>query len=330
MQTISGGSQPDALRQAKLPALGIDIGGTKIAAAVFDGEKLISEIVRIPTPPADQIIDALHKLILQFQEKYVLVGAGIATAGIVNTKLGEITGSTDNIPGWTGAPVKRTLEAKTLISIHLENDANAAAYGEARANNLSEQVCVVMITLGTGIGGGIIINGGVYRGHGFGAGEVGHMPISMENKRLCSCGHFDCWEAYGAGRGLLATAKEILAGLSADQTPLAKNLDQLTTREVVEACAKGDIIGKRIIDAWHRHIAAGLAIVAQILNPSAFILTGGLSEIVDLTLLQDLVKDRTDPGIGEPLQLYKSQLGENAGIIGAACLVLDAVHELAV
>jgi len=308
----------------KLTALAFDIGGTKICAAMFDGKSIVSDLVKVPTPSgAEAITEAFFQLISQFQAKYTIAGIGIATAGIVDTMEGYPVNGTNNIPGWAGTPIKRIIESKTMIPVYVENDANAAAYGEAKACNLSASPCTVLITLGTGIGGGILLNGKVYHGFEYGAGSVGHFRIRSDNRRLCTCGLFDCWEAYGSGPGLLATARQILSGLTLEQTALAKNLDSLTNDLVLTAALEGDPCAKKIVALWHEDVCAGLAILLPIFDPQAYILSGGLSEFVDLKLLRELLKERTYPGMGEKLSILKSQLGPNAGLIGAAHLALD-------
>jgi glucokinase len=313
-----------------MPALGIDLGGTKIRAAAVLNNKLVSDPQEVPTPSgAENIVNAILGLIESFQAKHVLAGVGIATAGIIDGDTGEVVGSTGNLPGWTGTPIRTAIESRTLLPVHVENDANAAAFGEASARNLRHLNSVCVVTLGTGIGGGLIIDGKLFRGAHFGAGEVGHSRISLGNKRLCTCGLFDCWEAYGSGRGMVATAREILQGLNADQTPLVALGNNLTTRNIVDAAAKGDIVAQRAISMWHEHVAVGIVNLAHILDPSVFVLTGGMAECVDFALLHEMVVDRCMSRIGENMRIEKSELHGVAGIIGAAELVLDAILERA-
>jgi glucokinase len=311
-----------------MPALGIDLGGTKIRAAAVLDNKLISEAREVPTPSgAENIVQAIIDLIATFKSKHVLAGVGVATAGIINGDTGEVIGSTGNLPGWTGTPLKSALESRTLLPTHVENDANAAAFGEASARNLRDLKCVCVVTLGTGIGGGLLIDGKLFRGAHWGAGEVGHSRISLGNKRLCTCGLFDCWEAYGSGRGMVATAKDILQGLTPGQTPLVAMAATLTTRQIVQAANKGDIVAQRALNMWHEHVAVGIVNLAHILDPDVFVITGGLAECVDFALLHEMVVDRCMTRIGENMNIQKSELEGVAAIIGAAQLVLDAILE---
>lgn len=324
--TSAKGSNFDSYLKTKMPALGIDLGGTKLSAALVLDNGPVSELVSVATPKGpENIINAILSLIASFQEKTVLTGVGIATAGIVDCSNGNIVGSTPNIDGWTGTPLKKIIETKTMLPVHVDNDGNASTYGDAAALGLQEKACVVGVTIGTGIGAGLLIYGRPYRGATWAAGEVGHLRLSLENRRLCTCGLYDCWEEYGSGRGLIKTCRELLQDRSADQTDLAKNPSELTTRMITSAAESGDMIASRAIEIWHEHLSAGLVNIAQILNPDVFILSGGMSQVVDLELLTDLVKDRCLQPIGDALEIQKSPLGHYAGIVGAAQVVLDGI-----
>lgn len=312
-----------------IPAIGIDLGGTKMLAGLVSNSKLIGKPVRVPTPKGpDNIVKALLDLINHFQKDNLVFGVGIATAGIVNPESGEVVGSTGNLPGWEGTALKHIIQGKTALRTQVENDANAAAYGEVHAAGLGYKTCVMMITLGTGIGGGIIMDGKLYRGAHFAGGEVGHLKISMDNKRRCTCGLWDCWETYGAGRGLVATGWELLSGVSEDQSKLASKRDNLTVQDIVDAAQAKDMLAQKAIYQYHEHIAVGMSSLCHTLDPDCFLITGGMSKFVDLNLIKELVTDRTLPRIAERLEIHPSSLGENAGMIGAGQLVLDAVREV--
>jgi glucokinase len=328
--TNSANVNIDSIIKNKIPAVGIDLGGTKIRAALIQDAKLASEPRQVPTPLGpDNIVQAILQLVQDFQKDHLLAGIGIATAGIVNCDTGDIIGSTGNLPGWTGTPLKQVLESKTLLPTVVDNDANAAAYGEASAGHLMHAKCVCMVTLGTGIGGGIIFDGQLYRGAHWGGGEIGHLKIAHNNQRLCTCGLFDCWEAYGAGIGLVNTGKELLRNITPDQTPLAAKLDTLTTYDISQAYKAGDMIAKKAINTWHEHVATGMVSLAHILDPDVFIVTGGMADLVDFELLHEMITDRCLPRIGEGLVVQNSVLGGMAGIIGAGQIVLDLLLQKA-
>lgn len=317
----------DAMLKKKMPALGIDLGGTKISAAAVSEFKLLEEPRIVPTPKGkEHIIDALLELIQEAQKEHILSGVGIATAGIVDTTTGEVVGSTGNLPGWAGTPIKTIIETKTGLHVHVDNDANAAAYGEVRAQFLQAKTCVVALTVGTGIGGGIVVKGELYRGAHYAGGEVGHIKIAFGNHRLCTCGLFDCWETYGSGRGFRGTAKEILTSVMPEQSPLA-GITDISVEAVVAAAKEKDIIAMRIVNLWHEHLASGIVTLAHTLDPDSFIVSGGMSKFIDYDLLREMVTDRTLPRVSEKLDIYGSTLGTDAGVIGAAQIVLDRVLE---
>ena len=309
-----------------MPAVGVDIGGTKIMAAVVNSEGLMGDPIKVPTPHGPvAILNTILEIVEEFKKEHVLAGVGVSTAGIVNVDTGTIIGATGNLPGWAGTAIKQILESKTLLPVHVENDANAAAYAEANTDKFQGKACVVMLTIGTGIGGGILINGQLLRGQHYGAGHCGHIKLSLDNRRLCSCGLFDCFEAYASGTGLLITAKEILANISAEQSPLAamaKDLNNLSNEAIFEAFAKQDLVAIQIFNIWHKHLAAGISSLAHVLNPYCFVLGGGLNRFIDIDLLTELVRDTTLPAIAENIKIYKSQFGSAAGLIGAAQLLL--------
>jgi glucokinase len=309
----------------KASFLGIDLGGTKLSASIIVGTQCVGERKQVPTPHGAQAIaDAIVGLIEDFRSDCLLAGVGIATAGIVDPHTGQVVGSTGNLPGWEGTPIKKIIEQKTMLPVHVENDANAAAYGECKAAKLQDLACIVAITLGTGIGAGIVVNGKLYRGAHFAAGESGHIKVSLDNQRLCTCGLWDCWETYGSGRGLLATAEIMMTTASAEQTEL-KSEQRLTTQHVLDAAENGDMIAVRAMNIWHEHICAGLISLAHTLDPDCFIIGGGMGKFVNYDLLRELFADRSLPRVGEKLQIYESGLGNDAGMIGAANLVLDSM-----
>lgn len=318
-------------------AIGIDLGGTNLRGAVVENGKLIGEPVYVETPDhPEKIVDALVKLIEDLLEEAqtsgigrdAICGVGIATAGVVNCDTGEVIGSTGNLPGWAGTKIREVVEARTGLSVHVENDANAAAYGEARVDELKELHCIVVVTLGTGIGGGIVIDGKLLHGRGWAAGEIGHMSIALDDSRLCTCGLHNCWEAYGSGRGLLATTRELLAKQkkdSQDSSLFEVGEAELTTYKVFQEAKAGDWLACAIVRRWHEHITTGIVNLTHILNPDCFVITGGLSQACDLALLKELTVEKALHNIGETVEIRASMLETNAGLIGAAQSVIDEV-----
>ncbi len=309
-----------------MPALGIDLGGTKLSAAIVCDGRLLTQPIQVPTPlGSDSIVKAIFKVLSDFRQEHLIAGVGIATAGIVKVDTGEVIGSTGNIPGWEGTPIRTLIEHQTMLPAYVENDANSSAYGEFSAGNLRDKKCLVVVTLGTGIGVGIVLDGKLYHGPNWVAGECGHLKVAMDNHRLCTCGLFDCWEAYGSGRGLLATANELLSTVKPGQSELSDHGQDLSTRAIIAAAKRGDIIAQRSMNLWHEHLCAGMVSIAHTLDPDCFVLTGGMAQFVDYPLLRELMSDRCLPRIAEKLEIRESVLGKDGGMIGVAQLVLDDI-----
>lgn len=316
----------DEMLKSTLPALGIDLGGTKIGACLVSNNRLINEPKQYKTPKgSDNILEQLYKIIEEYKVDNLMAGVGIATAGIVDTASGSVIDSTFNLTGWAGTNIKNYLESKTMLPIYVENDGNAAAYGEFKAKGSIDNLNTIVITLGTGIGGGIILNGNIFHGSNFAAGEVGHLKINFDNKRLCTCGHFDCWEAYGSGPGLVQTTKELLNEITASQSVLYANKNDLTTTHIIKAFENNDLIAKRAFELWHHHLSVGLVTIAQILNPKTFIISGGMSNFVNYPLLKEMVIDKALATVSRDLEIHQSGLGIHAGIIGAGQIALDTI-----
>ena len=307
--------------------LGIDIGGTNTAFGIVNrrGEIIIKG--NVPTTGQETVAEYIATLkhailpVLEQAGRAQIMGVGIGAPN-GNYFTGDIVFA-PNLP-WHGVIHMADLISEALgLKATLTNDANAAAYGEVKAIGLQEKTCVVAVTLGTGIGGGIIMNGRLYRGAHYAAGEIGHLRANLSNHRLCTCGLFDCWEAYGSGRGFRATAKELLTNVTVEQSPLAALLPDPPVDQVCAAAEQGDIIAQRIVSIYHEHVCAGIVTLAHTLDPDCFIISGGMAKFVNYDHLKELVIDRCLPRVGERLDIHRSRLGDDAGIIGAAELALD-------
>ena len=237
-------------------ALAFDIGGTKIYSTIIDEKgEIISGINKFSTPKTlDGIRDILKKQISQYEDNVDLIS--IATAGAVNNENTAVIGSTGNlVEGYF------TLDFQKLSSkkVFVENDANCAAWAEykigaSRGTNVS-----VMLTLGTGVGGGIIINNKLLKGKSGAAGEM-HFKMYPDKRRKCTCGSYDCFEAYASGTGLKKTAEE-----------MSGNPD-ITTYDVIEGVDKGNELMKEILSTWQNHIKIGIVGLANLFDPDCIVL----------------------------------------------------------
>ncbi|HET6636455.1 MAG TPA: ROK family glucokinase [Streptomyces sp.] len=305
--------------------IGVDIGGTKIAAGVVDEEGTIRETCKVPTPPtAEGVVDAIADAVRTVSGRHPVEAVGIGAAGYVDDKRATVLFA-PNI-AWRHEALKDKVEQRVGLPVVVENDANAAAWGEYRFGAGQGHDDVVCITLGTGLGGGIVIGGRLHRGRFGVAAEFGHIRV-VPDGLLCGCGSQGCWEQYASGRALVRYARqraaatpenaETLLGLG-DGTP-----NGIEGRHVSQAARAGDPVA---IDAFRelaRWAGAGLADLASLFDPSAFIVGGGVSDEGDLVLdpIRKSFRRWLVGGKWRPhAQVLAAQLGGKAGLVGAADL----------
>lgn len=311
-------------------AIGLDIGGTKISAArvsLCDG---MVDFHEVPTPKEGQaFVGAIESLVLPLKanapEKPLCLG--IASAGTINSDTGEIFGATGNLPALRDiGDLKSTLEKHLEIPVFLENDANAAAYGEARLGAAQGYREVMMITLGTGVGAGFLVHNHLVRGAHFSAAEGGHICISMKQDRLCTCGKWDCWETYASGTGLAETTRRELSQAPNASSSLilekGQKIEDITTHDLIAAWNANDFIAQTVMEKWHYHIATGLGSLLNVLDPEITVVGGGMAQFVDFEKLNELTQTRA---MYKDIKLEPATLGNQAGIMGAAFLALERV-----
>lgn len=315
--------------------LGIDLGGTNIAAGVVDEQYQIVARAKCPTQTPCSQAEMTDQLAQAAME--ALGNAGLAVEDVPWIGVGS-PGSIDNQKGIVGFagnlglhnyPLTDQLGARLHAKVLLENDANAAAFGEYKAGALQGAESGIAITLGTGIGGGIILGGKIYTGCNGAAGELGHIVIQMDG-RPCTCGRRGCWEAYASATGLINTTKEMLQQLDDKQSPLWKlcdgDLTNVNGRTAFDAMRAGDPAGQQVVDTYIRQLASGLADVVNIFQPNLICIGGGICHEGDTLLnpLRKLVREEAFEVPGGILpELRIAQLGNDAGIIGAALLGLS-------
>jgi glucokinase len=268
----------------------------------------------------------LVDMINQLKQSHRVAAVGIATAGVVDSVNGQILGSTGNMPALSNLRnLKERLEAEVHLPVHIENDANAAAYGEWCYGAAKGARNMFAITLGTGVGMGIVFNGQMYRGSHFYAGEGGHIAISYHRERKCTCGRWDCWEAFASGTGLQKTAE--LAVEAATETAKAEFIAKycpegvVTTYAVIAAWKDDNHIGQQVMDEWHHHIAVGLGSLINVMDPDMIVVGGGLAQFVNFDLLLERTRERS---MSAAFNLVPATLGNYAGIVGAAYLAMEA------
>jgi glucokinase len=306
--------------------IGVDIGGTKIAAGVVDEEGTILDTVTVPTPPTPEgVVDAIAAAV-----KNVCAGApavdavGVGAAGYVDDKRATVLFA-PNID-WRHEALKDKVEQRVGLPVVVENDANAAAWGEYRFGAGQGHDDVVCITLGTGLGGGIIIGGRLHRGRFGVAGEFGHIRV-VPDGLLCGCGSQGCWEQYASGRALLRYAKQRAAATPEHAAHLLSFGDGTPSGiqglHVSQAAKDGDPVAIDSFRELARWAGAGLADLASLFDPSAFIIGGGVSDAGDV-VLDPIRKSFRRWLIGAQYrphaQVLVAQLGGKAGLVGAADL----------
>ncbi len=282
-------------------ALAIDVGGTKIYSAIVNEKgEIISEVEKYLTPKTFNEIKAVFKEIIEKYEDLVDVIA-FSTCGAVNNQNNGILGSTGNIAKEYPAMDFKSLSKKTVF---VENDANAAAWAEHVIGASKEMPYSIMLTLGTGVGGGIILDNKLYKGKNGAAGEM-HFKMRTDKHRKCTCGSYDCFEAYASGTGLKRTAEEI----SGDS--------EITTYDVV--ANKDRPLMKKILEKWQNDILEGIIGLANIFDPDCVVLSGSMAEFVDIDYLE---KEANKEIVTTPFRIVKASAGNYSGMIGAALLAL--------
>lgn len=307
-------------------AIGVDVGGTKIAAGVVDEKGAIVELVKRPTPAANALgtIEAISDAVRELLGRHVVEAVGIGAAGFIEQSRSTVSFA-PNL-AWRNEPVAQGVEQRTGRPVVVENDANAAAWAETRFGAARGHDHVVMITLGTGIGAGIVINGGLYRGRWGMAGEPGHYRV-VPDGRLCGCGNRGCWEQYASGNALVAEARDFARrspGGAATMLQLSGgSADDITGPVVTSAARAGDAAAIRCFDIIAGWLGAGLADLAAILDPGCFVLGGGVSDAGDLLLARTraaFASGLTGRQYRQEASVLMAELGPEAGLIGAADL----------
>lgn len=312
--------------------IGIDLGGTNIAIGIVDENYKIVLKDKVPTRtqrPTNEIIDDMANLCKSLVERLNLtfddIGfAGIAAPGSVDPVNGVVRYA-NNI-NMINYPIAQELKKRIPIKkVLIENDANAAALAEAKAGAGKGLSDVIMITLGTGVGGGIVIGGKLYSGFNYAGAELGHTVIET-NGRPCTCGRKGCFETYGSATGLINMTKEKLNETkdTVMWEMIGGDINKTNGRTAFDASRKGDKAGKEVVDMYISYLACGLANMINIFQPEVLCIGGGVCGEGDYLLnpLKELVKLNTYgyETQARNTELKIAQLGNDAGIIGAASL----------
>lgn len=305
---------------------GVDIGGTTVKMGLLDTTGEILDKWEIVTKTEDEgkaiLPDIAESILAKIKERGLekedIVGVGVGVPAPV-TEDGVVNG-TANL-GWTYKEVKKELEELTGLTSVIGNDANVAALGEMWKGGGSGEKNMVMITLGTGVGGGVIINGKVITGEHGAGGEVGHLCVNYDEPDTCGCGNHGCLEQYASATGIVRLAKKKLAQESRE-TVLKK--ESVTAKDVFDAVKAGDETAVEIAEEFGRYLASGLVNLAAIADPAVFVIGGGVSKAGEVILpyIQKPYKEKAFFSNKE-IRFTLATLGNDAGICGAAKMVLD-------
>lgn len=302
-------------------ALGIDIGGTNVKIAFVKERGEVLAQGSVPTDPergpelfAESVAQAAKQMAAESGISWDAVsGAGIGAAGFLDVPRGYIEESVNL--HWYNVPIVELLEKELGKSVVLDNDANVAALGEVWLGAGQSAKSALCVTLGTGVGGGIVIDGHIYRGVSTMAGEIGHIQIKNHGE-LCNCGHYGCLETLASATALVREGKA--AGLT------AKN-GELTSKDIFEQAAAGVVAAQRVIDEMVHWLALGLSICSNLINPDVIVIAGGVVGAGDALMepLRSEFRKEALHRVAQPCRIVPATLGSQAGVLGAARLVLQ-------
>jgi len=318
--------------------LGIDLGGSKIRTAVVDpqGEMLSSDESATPATKGCEaviksIVDSAHRVLKQASIALSEICAiGIGAAGISNPEAG-ILFTSPNLPALRNVLLRDIIQERLGKKTFLTNDANAAALGEFYCGAARGARNFIYITISTGIGGGIVIDGKLYTGAIGAAGEVGHMTIDDKGP-ICNCGNRGCWETLASGTALAREARQwIKKGVRTSILEYAGgDVEKVTAQVIHSAAEQGDGLAKELIARTGYYVGVGLANLINIFNPELIVIGGGLSNIGDM-LLEPAFKTAGERAYKEAFQAVRfayAELGRNSGVLGAAAFALQEIRRL--
>jgi glucokinase len=307
-----------------LNAIGVDVGGTKIAAAVVTPEGEILNEVRYPSSgPKERLLSSIARSVNEVRDGFEVGGVCLAVPGTVSTEENKIIDA-PNLHAIEGIPLKDDLEERTGLATTVENDANAAAWGEFRFGAGSEVSHLIFITLGTGVGGGVISRGVLLRGAQGAGGELGHITIQATGPR-CGCGNHGCLEALASGTAIARRAREV-ASERPDSALGRLAIERMVLGEdVAELARKGDEVARSVLDETGVWLGVGLAGFVNVFNPEVIAIGGGAARAGDLILnaaRHEVQLRAMSPG-RDLVEIKEATLGAESGVLGAAALARD-------
>ena len=306
-------------------AIGIDFGGTSVKPGVVSGSKIIARLDPIPTrqhDSADGLLGAVFRDVAILRKQHPEVCAlGAGLPGIIDGLNGRVR-ELSNVPGWRDVPLAALLREKTELPSIIENDANAMAYAEWRFGAGRDRPNVICMTLGTGVGGGLILDGKLFRGSQLGAGEIGQMIIEPHGVPG-HYGNFGALEKYVGNQQIAERAQKVYAAAGIACTP-----EELTPLFLERAACSGDEIAAKLWEDIGFQIGIMLTNIAWLLNPDRIVIGGGVAKAGPLVFepIKRTIRERTSGVYHEHLEVVPAELGNDGGIVGSAALAVDAAE----
>ncbi len=315
--------------------IGVDLGGTNVRVA---GVSLQGEVFHRRKESTERecgkevVIDKLIRMVRRALEREKregrkVVALGVGVPGVILVRRGIIV-SSPNLPDWLNVPLKKMIRKEFSLPVVVENDANAAAFGEKWIGAGKGSNSLVCLTLGTGVGGGIILDGRVWHGEDGMAAEVGHTTVNPDGPQ-CKCGNTGCLEVYASATGIVS---EVRRRLKREESVLKKSFqgreDLFRAEDVFRAAKKGDRVSLKVIEQMGRYLGIGIANLVNLFNPDMVVLSGGVTAAWKdfIEIVEEEVRVRAFVIPRERAKIRKARLGDNAGLIGAAGVALQAVR----
>ena len=312
------------------PVLALDIGGTKMAAGVVDAHGHVASFALVPTRPESGPRDGLERLFALGRR--VLADAGVATADVLAVGIGcggpldadrGVLVAPPHLPGWRDVPVTALAEETLGRPAVLDNDATAAAAGEHRYGAGTGTRQMVYLTISTGVGGGAVVDGRVYRGAMGNGAELGHLTVDCNGRPCPGCGRRGCLEAYVSGTSIAARALEALA--DSDGSSSLGRVADVTAADVAAAVAAGDPLARRVWEQTTAMLACGVVSIVNVFEPELVVFGGGVSQSGEQLLapVRDAVRRDAMSPAGRAARIVQSPLGERVGVVGAAAVAYE-------
>jgi len=310
-----------------LPVLAIDLGGTKILAALINGSTIAyrdySPTLAAEGPQAviKRIFAAIDRVLHQAGRDLAQIhGISIAAAGAIDTANGVVTLS-PSLPGWRNIPLVNLVRKKYPVRVDIIHDGNAAALAEHRFGAGKGTRNMIYMTVSTGIGGGIIIDNREYHGASGAAGEIGHMTIDVNGPK-CNCGNTGCLEVLASGTAMAREAvRRLKAGEKSSLTGMVNGkIEAITAREIGAAAVQGDPLAMAVLDRIATYLGIGLVNLVNIFNPEMIVIGGGVANLGEMLLgpARKIVNERAFPISAGAVKIVRAQIGQDSGVIGAA------------